>query len=64
VIEFNPGGEVVWSYKQDPTVFSSIEDVMVIDGMDPSVLHVLETSHNGAWQPAVSPTGPVTDPLP
>jgi hypothetical protein len=63
VLEFNPAGDVVWMYKQDPLVFSSIQDVLVIDGMDPLVPHVLETSTNGSWQPATPPLGPVVDPV-
>jgi hypothetical protein len=53
VIEFNPAGDVVWFYKQDPTVFSSIEGVMVLDGKDPRYLHVQETSPDSSWQPVV-----------
>jgi hypothetical protein len=63
VIEFDGAGNVVWTYKQDPLVFSSIQDVLVIDGMDPLVPHVLETSLNGSWQPATPPLGPVVDPV-
>ena len=63
MLEFNPAGDVVWTYHQDPTVFSSIQDVLVIDGMDPSSPHVLETSTNGAWQPFDgSGPGPIVDP--
>ena len=65
VLEFNPAGDVVWTYQQDPTVFSSIQDVLVIDGMDPRSPHALETSTNGAWQPLDgSGPGPIVDPLP
>jgi hypothetical protein len=53
VIEFNPAGDVVWSYKQDPAVFSSIQGVMVIDGMDPANLYVQETSPDSTWQPVI-----------
>jgi hypothetical protein len=53
VIEFNPAGVVVWFYKQDPMVFSSIQGVMVIDGMDPSFLHVQEISPDSTWQPVI-----------
>jgi hypothetical protein len=66
VIEFSIAGDVVWFFKQDPAVFSSIQDVLVIDGMDPAELHVLETSTNGTWQPVrpSAPPGPTTDPPP
>jgi hypothetical protein len=53
VIEFNPAGDVVWFYKQDPTVFSGIQAVMVIDGMDPKFLHAQEISADSTWQPVI-----------
>jgi hypothetical protein len=53
IIEFNPAGDVVWFYKQDPTVFCAIEGVLVIDGMDPRFLHVQEISADSTWQPVV-----------
>jgi hypothetical protein len=59
VIEFNPAGEVVWSYKQDPAVFSSISGVLVIDGMNPQYLHVQETSADSTWQPVIPPPMPL-----
>jgi hypothetical protein len=53
--EFDPAGNVVWTWKADPKVFSSaIQGVMVIDGLDPRYLHVQETSDDSTWQP-VSP---------
>jgi hypothetical protein len=57
VIEFNPAGDVVWFYKQDSTVFTGIEGVLVIDGMDPKDLHVQEISPDSTWQPVI-PTPP------
>jgi hypothetical protein len=53
VIEFNPAGDVVWFYKQDPMVFGAIGGVMVIDGMDPNFLHVQEISPDSTWQPVI-----------
>ena len=53
VIEFNPAGDVAWYYKQDPTVFSAIQGVMVIDGMDPQFLHAVEISPDSTWQPVI-----------
>jgi hypothetical protein len=50
IIEFDPAGNVVWYYKQDPLVFSSIQGVMVLDGLDPQYLHVQETE-DSTWQP-------------
>jgi hypothetical protein len=55
VIEFSPAGDVVWFYKQDPTIFSSIGDLLVLDGKDPRYLHVQETSADGTWQPVIPP---------
>jgi len=49
IIEFDPTGKVVWTYKQDPTVYSSIQGVMVLDGLDPTLLHI--ESVNGMWTP-------------
>jgi hypothetical protein len=53
IIEFDPAGEVVWYYKQDPAKLSSLQDVLVIDGMDPRYLHVQETSSDSTWQPVI-----------
>jgi hypothetical protein len=53
VIEFSPAGDVAWFYKQDPQVFSTIEGVMVIDGMDPRFLHAQEISPDSTWQPVI-----------
>jgi hypothetical protein len=53
VIEFDPAGDVVWFYKQDPNVFADIAGVMVIDGMDPTFLHVQEISPDSTWQPVI-----------
>ena len=55
VLEFDPTGTLVWFWKQDPTIFSSIQGVQVMDGKDPKYLHVEETSPNSTWQP-VNPT--------
>jgi len=53
VIEFLPTGEVAWFFQQDASVFSSIQGVMVIDGMDPKFLHVQEISADSTWQPVI-----------
>jgi hypothetical protein len=53
IIEFTPAGDVAWYYKQDPLVFSAIQGVQVIDGMDPQFLHVQETSSDSTWQPVI-----------
>jgi hypothetical protein len=49
VLEFDPAGKLVWQWKQDPAVYSSIQAVMILDGLDPQLLHV-ETV-NGTWTP-------------
>jgi hypothetical protein len=53
VLEFDQTGTVVWFWKQDPTIFSSIQGVQVMDGKDPKYLHVQETSTNSTWQPVM-----------
>jgi hypothetical protein len=59
VLEFEPGGNLVWFWKQDPTLVSSIQGVQVLDGKDPAFLHVQETSADGTWQPVIpSPATP------
>ena len=55
VLEFDPTGALVWYWKQDAMIFSSIQGVQVMDGKDPKYLHVQETSPNSTWQP-VMPT--------
>jgi hypothetical protein len=55
LLEFDPNGNLVWYWKQDPTIFSSLQGVLVLDGKDPTYLHVQETSPDGTWQP-VMPT--------
>ena len=45
--------QLVWYWKQDPTIFSSIQGVQVMDGKDPAFLHVQETSADSTWQPVV-----------
>jgi hypothetical protein len=49
VLEFDPTGKLVWQWKQDPAVYSSIQAVMILDGLDPQYLHV-ETV-DGTWTP-------------
>jgi hypothetical protein len=53
VLEFEPGGNLVWYWKQDPSVFSSIQSVLLLDGKDTAYLHVQETSADGTWQPVI-----------
>jgi hypothetical protein len=55
VLEFDQTGKLVWYWKQDPTIFSSIQGVQMMDCKDPKYLHVEETSPDSTWQP-VMPT--------
>ncbi|MDB4981618.1 MAG: hypothetical protein JWM82_2370 [Myxococcales bacterium] len=55
IIEFNPNGDVIWTYQQDPKVFSAIQGVLVLDGLDPQLPHALEISPDSTWQPVPSP---------
>jgi hypothetical protein len=40
LLEYTPGGKLVWSWKQDPEKFSSLQGVIVLDGLDISRMHV------------------------
>ena len=40
LLEYNPAGKLVWSWKQDSTKFSSLQGVIALDGLDPKFLHV------------------------
>jgi hypothetical protein len=53
IIEFDPAGAVVWFWKQDPTFVSTLQGVLVIDGMDPKFLHAQEISADSTWQPVI-----------
>jgi hypothetical protein len=55
VIEFAPQGDVVWFFKQDPTVFASIQGLLVLDGLDPRFPHAQEISPDSTWQPVMPP---------
>jgi outer membrane protein assembly factor BamB len=39
LLEYTPAGELVWSWKQDPAKYSSLQGVIVLDGLDINVLH-------------------------
>lgn len=54
VLEFDPKGNLVWFWKQDATIFSSIQGVQVMDGKNPMYLHVQETSTDSTWQPVMN----------
>ncbi|MEJ7738399.1 MAG: hypothetical protein WKF97_13300 [Chitinophagaceae bacterium] len=40
LLEYTPKGELVWSWKQDPAKFSSLQGVIVLNDLDVSRLHV------------------------
>jgi hypothetical protein len=53
IIEFDPSGAVAWFWKQDPTFVSSLQGLLVLDGMDPRFLHAQEISPDSTWQPVI-----------
>jgi hypothetical protein len=40
VLEFKPDGSLAWSWKQDETKFSSLQGIIVLDGLDLNFLHI------------------------
>lgn len=40
ILEYTPAGKLLWKWQQDATKFSSIQGVIVLDGLDLNVLHV------------------------
>jgi hypothetical protein len=54
VLEFDPKGNLSWFWKQDATIFSSIQGVQSMDGKNPMYLHVEETSTDSTWQPVMT----------
>lgn len=49
VLEYTPQGKLVWSWKQDPAKFSSLQGIIVLDGLDLSKVHVEDA--NGRLAP-------------
>lgn len=39
LLEYSPKGKLVWLWKQDPAKFSSLQGVIVLDGLDVTRLH-------------------------
>lgn len=39
LLEYDPAGTLVWKWKQDPAVVSSLHQVLVLDGLDTTKLH-------------------------
>lgn len=40
LLEYTPKGELVWSWKQDPSKYSSLQGVIVLDGLDVNRMHI------------------------
>jgi len=40
LLEFNPDGELVWSWKQDSAKFSSLQGVIALDGLNTDYLYI------------------------
>lgn len=40
LLEFTPQGKLVWSWKQDPAKFSSLQGVIALDGLNPEYLYI------------------------
>lgn len=49
LLEYSPDGKLVWSWKQHPEKFSSLQGVVVLDGLDTDLLHV--ENEDGALAP-------------
>ena len=49
LLEYTPGGEMAWSWNQDPAKYSSLQGVIVLDGLDLNLLHV--ENENGVLAP-------------
>ena len=49
LLEYSPAGKLVWSWKQDSTNFSSIQGVLVLDGLDLNRLNIED--ENGVLAP-------------
>jgi hypothetical protein len=44
LLEYSPTGSLEWSWQQDPAHFSSLQGVIVLDGLDTNKLHVEDTT--------------------
>ncbi len=40
LLEYTPKGKLAWSWQQDATKFSSLQGIIVLDGLDINLLHV------------------------
>jgi hypothetical protein len=50
LLEYDPSGALVWKWKQDPNLVSSLHQVIVLDGLDTTKLH---DDLNGVLAPAI-----------
>ena len=49
LLEFTPAGKLVWSWQQDATKFSSLHNVIILDGLDTRFMHIED--RNGMLAP-------------
>lgn len=56
LIEFDPAGAVAWTWN-DPARTSSLQGVLILDGLDPDLLH---DERNGVMMPAAAVPPPAT----
>ncbi len=49
LLEYSPDGKLVWKWQQDAAKFSSLQGVIVLDGLDINLLHT--ENANGALSP-------------
>jgi hypothetical protein len=49
LLEYTPQGKLAWSWQQDPTHFSSLHAVIILDGLDTNQLHIEDG--NGVLKP-------------
>lgn len=49
LLEYSPAGKLVWKWQQDATKFSSIQGVIVLDGLNSNLLHI--ENKNGMLAP-------------
>ena len=40
LLEFSPDGKLIWSWKQDAAKYSSLQGVILLDGLNPDFLHI------------------------
>jgi len=44
LLEYNPSGQLVWKWQQDAAKFSSLQGVIVLDGLDLNLLHIEDSN--------------------